>query len=104
MLAARYERSGGAHDVLTVAEVERPEPAAGELLVRRRLSGVNPTDWKARASRAPEFPFQVPNQDGVGVIEAVGPGADETRVGGRVWVFFAAWRRQCGTAAEWTVV
>jgi NADPH2:quinone reductase len=90
--------------VLAVDEVARPEPVAGEVLVRLRLSGVNPTDWKARASRDPEFPFQVPNQDGAGVVEAVGPGVDDARVGERVWVYFAAWRRQWGTAAQWTVV
>jgi NADPH2:quinone reductase len=90
--------------VLLVDEIAQPEPAEGEVLVRLRLSGVNPTDWKARASRDPDFPFQVPNQDGVGVIEAVGPGVDEARVGERVWVYFAAWRRQWGTAAQWTVV
>ncbi len=90
--------------MLAVDEIARPEPAAGEVLVRLRLSGVNPTDWKARASRDPEFPFQVPNQDGVGVIESVGPGVDEARVGERVWVYFAAWRRQWGTAAQWTVL
>jgi len=90
--------------VLRVDEIAQPEPAAGEVLVRLRLSGVNPTDWKARASRDPEFPFQVPNQDGVGVIEAVGSGVHEARVGERVWVYFAAWRRQWGTAAQWTVV
>jgi len=90
--------------VLRVDEIAQPEPAAGEVLVRLRLSGVNPTDWKARESRDPEFPFQVPNQDGVGVIEAVGSGVHEARVGERVWVYFAAWRRQWGTAAQWTVV
>ena len=90
--------------MLRVDEIAQPEPAAGEVLVRLRLSGVNPTDWKARASRDPEFPFQVPNQDGVGVIEAVGSGVHEARVGERVWVYFAAWRRQWGTAAQWTVV
>jgi NADPH2:quinone reductase len=90
--------------VLAVDEIAQPEPGAGEVLVRLRLSGVNPTDWKARASRDPEFPFQVPNQDGVGVIESVGPGVDEARVGERVWVYFAAWRRQWGTAAQWTVL
>ena len=90
--------------MLLVDEIAKPEPGAGEVLVRQRLSGVNPTDWKARASRDPEFPFQVPNQDGVGVIEAVGRGIDEARVGERVWVYFAAWRRQWGTAAQWTVL
>jgi NADPH2:quinone reductase len=104
LIAAFYERSGAAHEVLLVDEIAQPEPAEGEVLVRLRLSGVNPTDWKARAGRKPEFPFQVPNQDGVGVIEAVGPGVDEARVGERVWVYFAAWRRQWGTAAQWTVL
>ena len=69
-----------------------------------RVSGVNPTDWKSRAGREPAFPFQVPNQDGAGVIEAVGPGVDETRVGERVWVYFAAWQRQWGTAAQWSTL
>jgi NADPH2:quinone reductase len=104
LIAAFYERSGAAHEVLRVDEIAQPEPADGEVLVRLRLSGVNPTDWKARASREPAFPFQVPNQDGVGVIEAVGPGVDEARVGERVWVYFAAWGRQWGTAAQWTVL
>jgi NADPH2:quinone reductase len=90
--------------VLAVDEIQRPDPGSGEVLVRLHLSGVNPTDWKARASREPEFRFQVPNQDGVGVIEAVGSGVDGTRVGERVWVYFSAWRRQWGTAAQWTVV
>jgi NADPH:quinone reductase-like Zn-dependent oxidoreductase len=92
--------------VLVVDEIAQPEPAPGEVLVRvrLRLSGVNPTDCKARASREPEFPFQVPNKDGVGVVEAVGPGVDEARAGERVWVYFAAWRRQWGTAAQWTVL
>jgi NADPH2:quinone reductase len=104
MLAARYERCGSANEVLRVEEVERPQPAAGEVLVRLRLSGVNPTDWKARLHRAPAFPFQVPNQDGVGVIEAVGAGVERRRVGERVWLYFAAWQHQWGTAAQWTVV
>jgi NADPH2:quinone reductase len=69
-----------------------------------RLSGVNSTDWKSRAGRDPAFPFQVPNQDGAGTIEAVGPGVDEARVGERVWVYFAAWQRQWGTAAQWSVL
>ncbi len=107
MLAARYERTGPADEVLRVSEVERPDPAAGEVLVRLRVSGVNPTDWKARegvTGRPFDLPFQVPNQDGAGVIDAVGEGVDPARVGERVWVYFAAWERPWGTAAQWTVV
>jgi NADPH:quinone reductase len=105
MLAARYERNGSAHDVLQVVDLEAPQPGPGEVLVRMVFSGVNPTDWKARAgSRRPSGSFQVPNQDGSGIIEAVGDGVDPGRVGERVWLFFAAWQRPWGTAAEYTVV
>ena len=106
MIAARYDRTGPAAEVLSVEEIERPEPAAGEVLVRVTVSGVNPTDFKTRSGATGDvtFPFHVPNQDGAGVIEAVGDGVDPARVGERVWLFFAAWQRQWGTAAQYTVV
>ncbi len=69
--------------------------------MRVAVSGVNPTDWKARSAGAE---LQVPNQDGAGVIESVGPGVDSSRVGERVWIYFAAWQRPWGTAAEHCVV
>ncbi|HKG39269.1 MAG TPA: NADPH:quinone reductase [Conexibacter sp.] len=105
MLAAIYRRTGGS-DVLSVEEIERPEPGPGEVRVRLTVSGVNPTDWKTRAGATGAAPedFQVPHQDGAGAIDAVGEGVDEARVGERVWVCFAAWQRQWGTAAQWTVV
>jgi NADPH:quinone reductase len=68
-----------------------------------KVSGVNPTDWKARqlgpswASPGVEL---VPNQDGAGVIDAVGDGVPEERIGERVWVWEAAWQRADGTAQE----
>jgi NADPH2:quinone reductase len=71
--------------------------------VRVQVSGVNPTDWKARAHNAPGRP-QVPNQDGAGTIDAVGDGVDPGRIGERVWLRFAAWQRPWGSAAQWTVV
>jgi NADPH2:quinone reductase len=46
----------------------------------------------------------VPNQDGAGTIEAVGRDVDPTRVGGRVWVWEAAWQRPEGTAQELVAV
>jgi len=107
MLAARYDRTGPATEVLRVDEVGTPEPGPGEVRVRVAVSGVNPTDWKMRAGatgRPLDGPFQVPNQDGAGVIDAVGDGVDERRVGERVWVYFAAWQRPWGTAAQYTVV
>jgi NADPH:quinone reductase len=106
MKAALYEATGAARDVLKVTETERPEPGPGEVRVRVYVSGVNPTDFKARSGAVPRpvAGFQVPHQDGAGVIDAVGPGVDPGRVGQRVWLWMAAAGSKWGTAAEWTVV
>jgi NADPH:quinone reductase len=106
MRAALYRSTGKAADVLRVEEVDRPEPGPGEVLVRVRASGINPTDYKARSGAVPRpiDGFQIPHQDGAGVIEAVGPGVDHGRTGQRVWLLMAAAGRRWGTAAEWTVV
>jgi NADPH2:quinone reductase len=106
MRAAFYERQGAAHDVLQIGSLERPEPKPGEVRVRVRASGVNPSDTYGRAgSQAPmAFPRVVPHQDGAGVIDAVGEGVDAARIGERVWVYEATWNRPGGTAAEFTVI
>jgi NADPH:quinone reductase len=106
MKAALYRQTGPAAAVLQVEEIERPQPGPGEVLVRVRASGVNPTDCKSRAGMTPRpiDGFQIPNMDGAGIIEAVGSGVDPGRVGERVWLWFAAAGRRWGTAAEWTVV
>jgi NADPH2:quinone reductase len=106
MRAAVYDRRGPAAEVLRITDVPRPEPGPGEVRVRIHASGVNPTDWKSRAGATarPIDEFQIPNQDGAGVIDAVGEGVDPGRVGQRVWVWMAAAGRRWGTAAEWTVV
>jgi NADPH:quinone reductase len=104
MRAVVYTRTGDP-DVLEVVERPVPEPAAGEVLLRVAVSGVNPTDWKSRrASAPPPGGWQIPNQDGSGVVEAVGEGVDAALIGERVWVWEAAWQRPWGTAAEYTLV
>jgi NADPH:quinone reductase-like Zn-dependent oxidoreductase len=102
VLAALYRRPGAA-DVLSVEEVETPQPGPGEVAVRLRVAGVNPTDWKTRGRKQPAT-FQVPGQDGAGDVVAVGEGVDAARVGERVWVWFAEAHGQWGTAAQVTVV
>src|SRR5580700_8357801 len=106
MIAALYRNTGPAADVLGVEEVERPQPGPGEVLVRVRASGINPTDCKSRAGLTPRpiDGFQVPHMDGAGITAGVGPGANPGRVGERVWLWLAAAGRRWGTAAEWTVV
>jgi NADPH2:quinone reductase len=103
MLAAVYGTDDGSAD-LRVRELDTPEPGPGEVRVRVAISGVNPTDWKAR-KRTPPPPGRlvVPNQDGAGTIDAVGSGVSPDRVGERVWVLLAA-HGSWGTAAQYTVV
>ena len=106
MKAALYDRYGPAREVLRVEDVERPEPGPGEVRVKVQVSGVNTTDWKSRrgATPRPIDGFQIPGHDGAGVIDAVGEGVDQGRVGQRVWLWLAAGGRRWGTAAQWTVV
>src|SRR5947208_4459705 len=95
----------GPPDVLRLVDRPQPVPEPGEVLVRVAVSGVNPTDWKARRAGRPGgrglgSDGVVPNQDGAGTIEAAGPGVDPARVGERVWIWEAAWQRPEGTAQE----
>ena len=104
MKAIVYHSAGGP-EVLHLVERPVPEPGPGEVRVKIHVSGVNPTDWKRRAGALPPgIAEQVPNQDGAGVVDAVGPGVSESRLGQRVWVWEAAWQRSNGTAQEYVVL
>jgi NADPH2:quinone reductase len=105
MRAIVYAERGGP-EVLRLTDRPVPEPGPGEVRVRVRVSGVNPTDWKARRGGRTDGPAgeQVPNQDGAGVVDAVGPGMPPDRVGERVWLWEAAWQRADGTAQEYVVL
>ena len=106
MKAALYRQTGRASEVLSVEEIETPEPGPGQVRVRVTWSGVNPTDWKSRAgiTAGPPEGFQVPHQDGSGVVDAVGDGVTDREVGDRVWLYLAAFQNRHGTAAEYAVV
>jgi len=104
MRAAFYEAMGPAREVLRVGEVETPNPGAGEVRVRVRTSGVNPSDVKSRGLRKLLFPRVIPHSDGAGEIEAVGAGVPASRVGERVWLWNGQWQRASGTAAEFIVL
>jgi NADPH:quinone reductase len=107
MRAIVYSQTGDP-SVLHLVERDIPGPGPGEVRVRVAVSGVNPTDWKSRAgagaSMPTPFPEVVPDQDGAGVVDAVGPGVAGLSVGDRVWVYLAAHGRPTGTAQEYTVL
>lgn len=106
MRAVIFTRSGDA-SVLQVVQRQVEEPGEGEVRVRVVVSGVNPTDWKTRSGafgRSPAGPT-VPNHDGAGIVDAVGPGVAGIEAGDRVWMTLAGdGRPASGTAQEYTVV
>jgi NADPH:quinone reductase-like Zn-dependent oxidoreductase len=75
--AVRYYEFGGI-DVLRVDEVERPVPGDGQVLVRVKAAGVNPSEAVIRTGAlAKLFPSTFPSGQGsdlAGVIEEAGTG------------------------------
>jgi len=107
MKAAWYEQTGPPVDVLKVGEISDPEPGEGEVRIRVFSSGINPGDVKKRQDTfgvGMAFLRIIPHSDGAGIIDAVGPGVEESRVGERVWCYGAQSYRPFGTAAEFCVV
>src|SRR6266550_1861005 len=76
--AVRYDEFGGI-DVLRVDEVERPVPGDGQVLVRVKAAGINPSEAVIRTGAvAGVFPSTFPSGQGsdlAGVIEEAGAGA-----------------------------
>ena len=81
--AIRLHETGGP-DVLKLEHVEVGEPGPGQARVRHSLIAVNFIDIYFRTGR---YPLALPNgigSDAVGVVESVGPGVTDIRVGDRV--------------------
>jgi NADPH2:quinone reductase len=92
MKALIFRATGEPKNVLQLAEVPTPTLAPGEALVRVLLSPINASDLhmvRGRYGYQPELPAS-PGIEGVGIVEAVGPGVQEPMVGTRV-VFIGAW-------------
>jgi NADPH:quinone reductase len=107
MRAAWYDRRGPAPDVLVVGDLPEPQPGAGEVRIKISASGINPGDVGKRSGgpgTPMPYPRVIPHSDGAGVIDAVGPGVDDRRLGRRAWCYGAQSYRPFGTAAEYCVV
>ena len=106
MRAAFYSKQGPAREVLRIGDLPTPQPGLGEVRVKLRTSGVNPSDWKVRRGgfgRDLMAPIIIPHSDGAGDIDAIGAGVSD-RVGERAWVWNGQWKRPHGTAAEYIVL
>jgi len=88
MKAVRMHEYGGP-EVLKYEDAPRPEPAAGEVLVRVHAAAVNPVDWKVRAGYTKGFlDYTLPlilGWDLSGVVEAVGAGVVDWKAGDEVY-------------------
>ncbi len=98
MKAIRMHVRGGP-EKLVYEDVPKPDPSAGEALVRVYACGVTPTElsW----SSTEHLPV-VPGHEISGVVEAVAPEVTEVKVGDPVYALTDFWKD--GGAAEYVVV
>ncbi|TVT21211.1 NADP-dependent oxidoreductase, partial [Amycolatopsis rhizosphaerae] len=87
-MRAVLQEEWGDPETMRLAEIDRPEPAFGEVLVRVVAAGVNPVDYyTARGlayNRLLDLPF-VHGWDVAGVVERVGYGTTRFQSGDRVF-------------------
>jgi NADPH:quinone reductase-like Zn-dependent oxidoreductase len=88
MKAIRVHQYGGP-EVLIYEDAPKPEPSAGQALVRVHATSVNPIDWKIRAGHLQAYiPMKLPIIPGLdlsGVVEALAPGVSGVSVGDDVY-------------------
>jgi NADPH:quinone reductase-like Zn-dependent oxidoreductase len=94
MMQAIRAHDYGSPEVLVYEQAPRPQPKAGEVLIRLKTAGVNPADWKMRGGAYKQFmPLQfpwTPGLEGAGIIEAVGEEVLSFRPGQEVYGRLAA--------------
>jgi len=88
MKAVRFHAYGGP-EVLVYEDAPKPEPAAGEVVVKVHATSVNPIDWKIRAGHMKGFreypmPF-ILGWDVSGVIESCGADVTQWKPGDEVY-------------------
>ncbi|QDG66473.1 quinone oxidoreductase [Pseudarthrobacter sp. NIBRBAC000502772] len=83
-MQAIVARQPGGPEVLEIAEVDRPMPGPGQLLIKVAAAGVNFIDTYQRGGmyQVP-FPF-TPGSEAAGTVEELGEGTENFAVGSRV--------------------
>ena len=109
MKAVVIHRFGGP-EVLEVAELDAPEPMAGQVRIRVQAAAVNPVDiatragWLADRGLAPANGQIGIGWDLAGVIDAIGPGVDRFRAGDPVIAMRDLLSAPVGAQAEYVVL
>jgi len=98
MKAVYVEKTGGPENLI-YGDLPKPEPAAGQALVKIAAAGVNFIDIYFRIGLYKADPPIVLGNEGAGTIEAVGPGVNDLQPGDRV-----AYAMSRGSYAEYAVV
>lgn len=104
-MKAMIIRDFGGPEKLELAEMPRPVPGPGQVLVRVKAASVNPVDYKVRLWPSNWAGVPVPailGYDAAGVVEALGPGVSQLNVGDEVFYSAHILGRQ-GTYAEYHV-
>ena len=89
------------------AQIPRPEPLAGQVLVRIKASGVNPIDSKIRTGKAPHAKPVLPavlGTDLAGIVEAVGQDVTAFKVDDEVYGLTGGVGGLQGSLAEFAAV
>lgn len=90
-----------------IAQVPRPDPRPGQVLVRIKASAVNPLDIKIRAGQAAHARQPLPAILGIdlaGVVEAAGDGVNAFRPGDEVYGMTGGVGGLQGSLAEYAAV
>jgi NADPH:quinone reductase-like Zn-dependent oxidoreductase len=78
----------GNMDVVNYVDLDRPEPATDEVLVKIQCAGVNPVDWKIRNGLGERLGLKLPIRLGgeiTGIVERLGTGVQNLKVGDKVY-------------------
>ena len=104
MKAAQINNYGGS-DVIEINEISKPIPKEGQILVEVYASSVNPIDYKIRLGYLKGAIKSLPitlGTDFAGVVEEVGSGVSEFKVGDEVYGNAIILGGGSGTLAEFT--
>lgn len=104
--AVRFDQYGGI-DVLQVVEVDRPTPLQGEVLVRVKAAGINPSEAGMREGYLHRiWPATFPSGSGTdfaGIVAALGPGVPHFAIGDEIIGYTAVFPQHLGSHADYVV-